>query len=124
MLRVALFCLAVSIALTPALPPSPHPRGHHTVFYDESRQRVMVAGGTWNDSRRNYELLNDLWAFDGTSWTELPASGAKMSGHRIAVDAQQRVHSFGGFLGDNNIIGELRVLEGDRWRRVNTHPSM
>src|SRR5689334_1059426 len=122
MYRTALLCLAISIALTPAAHHSrgriggqaatPHPRGHHTVFYDEARQRVMVAGGTWNDSRRNYELLNDLWAFDGTSWTELPSSGAKMSGHRIALDAQQHVFSFGGFLGEDNTIGDLRLLEG------------
>jgi hypothetical protein len=36
-------------------------RAHHTVFYDEARERVLVAAGGAVDSRRNSTLFNDLW---------------------------------------------------------------
>src|SRR6185436_16574013 len=72
----------------------PRGRGHHTLFYDEARQRVLLTGGATVDSRRNYENLNDLWSFDGTAWTALPSSGDRLSGMRVDIDAQKRIYSF------------------------------
>ena len=117
--------LAVHFTIAPAtgsVRAWPHARGHHSIFYDESKQRVMVTGGAATDSRRSYELFNDLWSFDGTGWTALESSGDRMSGATIAVDAEKRAYSFGGFR--DSPIGDLRVLENDRWRLVGTHPSV
>jgi hypothetical protein len=102
---------------------SPPGRAHHTVFYDEARERVMVAGGGAVDSRRNSSLFNDLWSFDGTTWTPLAPSGDPLAGMRIATDGQHRAYSLGGF-NDTAAVGVLRVLENDRWRRVGAHPSL
>jgi N-acetylneuraminic acid mutarotase len=92
------------------------------VFYDEARERVMVANGGAVDSRRNSTLFNDLWSFDGTAWTPLAPSGDPIAGTRVAVDDQRRVYSLGGF-NDTAGIGVLRSLENGRWRRVGVHPS-
>jgi N-acetylneuraminic acid mutarotase len=101
---------------------SPPGRAHHALFYDEARQRVLVTGGSAVDNRRNVEEFNDLWSFDGNTWTSLASPGNGVSGARVAVDAQKRIYSFGGF--PESPTGELRRLENGRWRTVGTHPSM
>ena len=65
--------LAGQAASTPATPPA---RAHHTLFYDDAQQRVMLTGGTVAFADRSYEVFNDLWSFDGTAWTRLPSTGA------------------------------------------------
>ena len=104
----------------PAEKSSPPARAHHAIFYDEARERVLLTGGTALHGR-NYNLFNDLWSFDGSRWTALSASGDSISDMRIAVDAQRRIYSLGGFTGEP--VGDLRVLENDRWRRIGSHPS-
>lgn len=118
---VALLPVGRPLAQAVAEQRGPKGRGHHTVFYDDARQRVMVTGGATVDKNRNYELLNDLWSFDGSAWTPLPSSGERVSGMRIDADAQKRLYSFGGFTG--SAIGDVRVLENDQWRRVGAHPN-
>src|SRR5678816_3904711 len=94
---LALLCLGRTAIGQPAARSTPRGRGHHTLFYDEARQRVMLTNGTSVDDHRNYELLNDLWSFDGTAWTELPSSAERLSGTRVDIDAQKRIYSFGGW---------------------------
>lgn len=101
---------------------SPPGRAHHTLFYDEARQRVVLTGGAANDARRNVTVFDDLWSFDGAGWTALPPSGDAIWGSGVAVDASKRVHAFGG-VGESP-VGDLRVLEGDRWRKIGVHPSI
>src|SRR5262245_35638706 len=91
-----------------ANPPWPAGRAHHMMFYDDVRQRVIVTGGTAVDRRRNYELLNDLWSFDGTAWTQLTPPGTRLSAARIDMDAHKRILMFGGFT--DSAVGDLRVL--------------
>jgi hypothetical protein len=110
---------AAQASTTP--PSAPPARAHHAIFYDEARHRILLTGGTAVDNRRNYTLFNDLWSFDGTRWTALASSGDPMSDMRIAVDAQHRIYSLGGFTGAP--VGDVRVLDNDRWRRIGSHPS-
>jgi hypothetical protein len=103
-------------------PSSPPGRAHHLVFYDDARQRVMLTGGAANDARRHVTAFNDLWSFDGTAWALLGSTGDTLLGARVGIDAQMRIHAFGGF-GDS-AVGDLRMLEHDRWRRIGVHPSI
>jgi hypothetical protein len=98
----------------------PRARGHHTIFYDEAAQRVMLTGGAANEGRR-FELLNDLWSFDGARWTSHGASGERMSGARVATDARGRAYSFGAW--SDSARGDVRLLEGDHWRTIGSHPN-
>ena len=125
--------LVAALALVPLLAPSPRAparvesppaRAHHALAYDPVARRVVLAGGsTPRDSGRSFEFFNDLWAFDGRRWVELPASGDRLSGIRLAFDTRRaRLVSWGGF--DGSARGDLRVLEPDGWRTLGTYPEM
>jgi hypothetical protein len=104
---------------------SPPRRAHHALVYDEVRERVLVTGGSSPHADGNCcAFFNDLWAFDGTRWTALPSSGARMSGMRLAFDSRQkRVVSFGGFV-DGRSLSDVRVLERDAWTTLGQHRDM
>jgi hypothetical protein len=50
---------------------APAPRYGAAVAYDPVRQKTVLFGG-WNSSAG---LFNDTWEWDGTSWTQVPATG-------------------------------------------------
>jgi hypothetical protein len=110
------------------LPPrdtlAPPRRAHHALAYDETGRRVLLTGGsTPHDGGQRFEVFNDLWAFDGTRWTQLPSSGAKSSGSRLAWDRKRNLMvSFGGH--DGRALPDLRVLEGNTWRTIGQHIEM
>jgi hypothetical protein len=125
--------LAAALALVPCLAAAPRlasradappARAHHALAYDPVTRRVLLTGGsTPRDSGRSFEFFNDLWAFDGRRWVELPASGDRLSGIRLAFDTRRsRLISWGGF--DGSPRGDLRVLEPDGWRTVGTFGDM
>jgi Galactose oxidase, central domain len=123
----SLFGLALiaSAASAQAQPETPPRRAHHALAFDAARQRVLLHGGsTPADGGESSEFFNDLWEFDGVRWTPRPASGAKLSGMRVAFDARrQRMVSFGGYDGAS-ANGELRVLEDSGWSTLGAHPSL
>jgi hypothetical protein len=104
---------------------APPVRAHHSLAYDDARQRVILTGGsTPLDGGRNYTFFNDLWEFDGTRWSALPSSGANLSGAKLAFDTKgKRMVSFGGYTGSAS-IGDLRVLENNVWRTMGQHSEM
>jgi hypothetical protein len=74
--------------LTPAT--SPPGRGDGMAVYDPGDGgRVLMFGGT-----QNIDLeLDDLWSFDGTTWTKITPAGAAPSKRRVvsfAFDTQRR----------------------------------
>ena len=50
---------------------SPSARRHTSIAYDAPRQRVLLYGGVNNNSNVD---LDDLWSWDGTSWTRIAAT--------------------------------------------------
>lgn len=125
--------LAVSVCMSAAYHASarttldriaPPARAHHALAYDPVRHRVLLtAGSTPRDSGRSFEFFNDLWAFDGRRWAELPASGVRMSGTTLAFDTHRgRMLSWGGY--DGSARGDLRVLEANGWRTVGSYDDM
>jgi hypothetical protein len=116
-----LVVLASAAAAQPTLPPV---RAHHSVFYDEVGKRILLTGGsTPLDGGQRFDMFNDLWSFDGKTWTRLPSSGAPMSGMQVAFDSKRnRLVSFGGF--DGGPRGDVRVLEHDTWKTLGVHAEM
>ena len=49
---------------------SPPSRRFPTMAYDDDTQQVILFGGT-NENDTSGPAINDMWAFDGTNWTEL-----------------------------------------------------
>jgi hypothetical protein len=66
---------------------TPTPRTGHTLVYDDKRQRVVLFGG-----RSDVAALNDMWEWNGTTWTALPispASPAPRRHHTMSYDAER-----------------------------------
>ena len=123
--RLALCLTALSsLSTLTSRETAPPARAHHALAYDPERQRVLLtAGSTPRDGGRSFEFFNDLWAFDGRRWIELPASGDRISGTSLAFDQRRRrMVSWGGY--DGSARGDLRVLESDGWRTVGTYDDM
>ena len=112
--------------LAPAAPEhqAPPRRAHHALIYDESRQKVLLTGGsTPADGGRSFTFFNDLWMLDGERWAPLEPSGKRLSGMQLAYDSvRRRVVSFGGF--DGAPMGDLRALENGAWQTLGTHPEV
>ena len=127
-MKPLLACLPLVFAATTVAAQSTQPprRAHHALAYDEARQRiVLTAGSTPLNGGQSFDFFNDRWEFDGTKWIEMPASGTRMSGVRLAYDPQsRRMYSFGGYIGGSGSQGDLRVLESDGWRTIGKHPEI
>src|SRR5688572_13354686 len=113
---------AVAITCTAVDAQSPPRRAHHSLVYDTAAKRVLLTGGsTPANGGNSFTFFNDLWAFDGTAWTERPASGEKMSGIGLAFDSRRsQVVSFGGYAGNSR--GDVRLLSENGWRMDGSHP--
>ena len=84
----------------------PPARDHHTIIYDQQRDRIVLFGG-WNHQQQT--SLDDTWEFDGGRWHEMSGDGpGPRAAHGMAFDPQRgEIVLFGG-----------RTLEeffGDTW---------
>lgn len=123
-LLLALSVTGASLVSRTTQPDVPPRRAHHSMAYDEARQRVILTGGsTPIDDGRSFGFLNDLWSFDGTRWAKVAETGEKMSGSQLAYDtSKDRLVSFGGYAGAS--LGDIRVLVGDAWQTIGRHPAI
>jgi hypothetical protein len=98
--------------LSPAA--SPPPRADSVAAYDPGDGgRMLVFSGT-QDETTSAKHMSDLWAFDGTTWTELSPTGGPPSGRRVAASgfdpARRRWVVFGGTI-ETMDYGDLWVLD-------------
>ncbi len=79
------------VSATAGRPPA---RSKAALAYDPVRGRLVLAAGEGTSGR-----LDDTWVFDGTTWTEIPLSGApRVSGGMAAFDVTRgRVVLHGGY---------------------------
>lgn len=75
---------------------SPPSRSGHALTYDARRQRVVLTGGNRDANAR--ALLNDVWEWDGTTWTQVvPTSPMGRWSHSMVHDSiRNEVALFGG----------------------------
>ncbi len=98
--------------LTPAA--SPPARADAIAAYDPGEGgRMLVFAGTQNEEQ-NTGHRNDLWAFDGTTWTELQPSGGPPPPRRVAAGGfdpvRRRWVVFGGTV-ETSDLGDLWMLD-------------
>ena len=95
--------------------------------YDTRRQRVLIFGGGRQMPNGNFPAdttgawLRDLWAWDGTSWTQLAETGPPSRGGLpgLSYDSQRdRVVLFGG----GHLDGTWE-WDGRTWRQVSDPPD-
>lgn len=105
-------------------PQRPDATSGFDLTYDLHRQRVVLFGG--DDGNFAY---NDLWEFDGTTWTMRAEIGAPRPAPRqsaaIAYDASRRVLvMFGGYAynddGTQGNENDTWEFDGTLWRRMDT----
>ena len=100
------------------LPRQPHtvppPRDGAAMAYDPVRRRVVLFGGTDDNTE-----LDDLWAYDEEGWHEIPAGGpSPRAGHTFAFDPLHGLALlFGGTRGGTAVGDEAWVFDAlsDTW---------
>ncbi|MCK5683963.1 hypothetical protein KAJ27_07575 [bacterium] len=97
---------------------TPTPRNGHSMVYDSDRDRVILFGG---QAGNNGQKFNDLWEWDGITWTEKTPAGTKpsaRSGHAMGFLADNgTVVVFGGSDGGNK--ADTWIWDGNTWDEVN-----
>jgi len=103
---------------------APPKRAHHALVYDESREQVLLTGGSTPLNRgQSFQFFNDVWSFDGATWRLLAESGDRLSGIGLAYDTRRgRVVSFAGYNGQT--ADALRSLDGKEWRVLGRFAEM
>lgn len=93
----------------------PPGRDGHAMVFDPSRSRVVVFGG--KSSFPSIQYLNDLWEWDGASWSQIITTGPippPRAGHAMAYDTRRnRLVIFGGNNGAN--LGDTWEWDGAVW---------
>jgi hypothetical protein len=97
---------------------APPARAGHTMAYDPERKRVLLYGGD-DDKNTGTGAIHygDLWAWDGTNWTMLPADVRPGSryGTSLTYDAaREEVVMFGGET-QTGALADTWVWDGERW---------
>lgn len=103
---------------------APSPRVHPRMVYDPIGKRSLLFGGSGLDP------LNDLWAWDGTDWTEItPAGEAPAPRNRMAMtwdSKRHRVLVYGGtttyppHIDETNTFADLWAYDGDSWQLLSS----
>ncbi len=97
--------------------PSPLPRAYPGVVYDSARGRVILFGGVDESGT----TLDDTWAWDGSTWSELTTAGgpAKRQAPAVSYDpVRDRVYLFGGVDG-GTLLDDTWEWDGSDWTQVN-----
>jgi hypothetical protein len=97
---------------------TPPARRDAAMAYDDALGAVVMFGG-WNPVVGGPAKLNDTWAWDGSTWTQLfPATvPRKRAGAQMAYDAASgKLLMFGGDIGQ--ATNETWTFDGRDWSRV------
>jgi len=96
----------------------PGPRMYPGAAWSEPRGATLVFGGTCDHLGAG--VVSDLWSWDGRAWTQVRWTGEgpppMVRGAMAQDPARDRLFLFGG-KGQQQVHGDLWILEGDRWSR-------
>jgi hypothetical protein len=95
--------------------PGPGSRVHFAMGYDRHRRKIVLFGGTSNRMMRN-----DVWEFDGISWTEIKAGQpiAPRTWHSMVYSEHHRmliVHGGACLVPDSSSNELTREIPTDTW---------
>jgi len=103
------------IKATPAN--QPPPRAKFGMAYDDSRNRIVIFGGTYDKT-----LFNDTWEWDGTNWLKIESSHVPPARccHAMAYDSvQKKILLYGGWSPQTNaFLNDLWLWDGSDWTEV------
>lgn len=101
-------------------PTGPQPaRERMLLAADALAGRVVLFGG--RDAGNNNTLFDDLWRFDGTTWTPVPAAArppARLDGALAHDSVRNRLVLFGGQAASGTLLGDTWEHDGATWAQV------
>jgi hypothetical protein len=92
---------------------SPSPRRRHAMAYDSRRKKTVLVGGhnrlgdtvdayMFSESSTSYQISNETWEWDGTTWTKGPTFFAPIFAQSMTYDAGRGVTVLYGGTRDGN----------------------
>lgn len=92
----------------------PLERVYTAIAYDPVRQRTVIFGGSHDG-----KMLDDTWAFDGTSWKQLMVTGphARENSTLVYDEARAQLVLFGGDDG-GHLLGDTWLFDGAQWQEA------
>ena len=108
-------------------PNPPPPRAQHAMAYDSKRERLVVFGGLYNDSRTNI-VYGDTWEWDGSQWQQRFPSNSPPAryNHAMAFDSVRgETLLIGGYLNAPE-VNQTWAWDGTNWflRSTNVPPRL
>ncbi|HEX5840778.1 MAG TPA: hypothetical protein VFY26_23270 [Anaerolineales bacterium] len=104
---------------TQASTSGPSPRFPSAIAYDAAREKVLLFSGHSVDGNEFIDY-DDLWAWDGSTWSEIVVDSEKPGPHNIAqmvyYPTTKEVLLSGG--GEAEFLGDLWAWNGTSWRRL------
>jgi hypothetical protein len=104
---------------TQASTSGPSPRFPSAIVYDAAREKVLLFSGHSVDGN-DFIDYDDLWEWDGSTWSEIVVAGEKPGPRNIAqmvyYPPTQEVLLSGG--GEAEFLGDLWSWDGTSWRRL------
>jgi hypothetical protein len=98
--------------------PGPSARMNAAMAYDAAKKLIYLFGG-----RAETGSVNDLWTYDGKSWSKINTSSAPPPRQlgTMAFDKQQsQFVLFGGMDAKRNTLGDTWILKNNEWTAVTT----
>ena len=108
----------------------PSPRIDHTISYDSSRDVIVLFGGRASSSGFDHNGRNDIWEWNGESWSEIipnhiidspetpPIEPGPRAWHEMSYDSvRQKTLLFGGQTSccSTTMYGDLWEWDGSSW---------
>lgn len=110
-----------------ATPSAPSARGAHAMYYDVALARVMLVGGAVvSGFFSSVDYVNDVWLFDGASWTPTFSLGALptgRAGHAATYDvARSNAVMLGGYQAEGP-LADTWIFADSGWRLIADQPQ-
>lgn len=98
----------------------PAPRFPGGMVYDAARQEILLYSGHFASPGGGFTNFDDLWAWDGSSWHEIPTDGPT-PGHRTHAGflfdpVTENVLLVGS--GSDTFLGDIWAWDGARWEEI------
>lgn len=97
---------------------APAARSGHAMIYDSIKDRLLVFGGK-NEAG---QLLNDLWSWNGSVWSQLEVSGpAPRQSHGFAFNSNTgEIFLFGGSNAEKQSLSDTWIYKDERWKEMHS----
>lgn len=101
------------------LPTDPTPPARRSAVFGEAGGRLILFSGIGRNAEGRVAYLEDTWAFDGTSWTELDVAAGPSPRQNVAYTSLDGVlHLHGGATGTEGRLGDGWRFDGERWTEL------